>query len=45
LLDSITLRDTPVVEAAALIGVAFYVGANLVADLVALLLNPRLRTA
>lgn len=45
MLDRLTLRDMPVIEAAALIGSALYVGANLVADLLAYVFNPKLRTA
>jgi peptide/nickel transport system permease protein len=45
LVDAITNRDTPVIEAIVLLGSAIYIVANLVADVLALLLNPRLRTA
>jgi peptide/nickel transport system permease protein len=45
LVDSISVRDVPVVEATALLASAVYVIANLVADVLAMLLNPRLRTA
>jgi peptide/nickel transport system permease protein len=45
LVDSISVRDVPVVEAIALLAAAVYIIANLVADVLALLLNPRLRTA
>ena len=38
------LRDVPVVEAIALLAAAVYIIANLVADVLAMLLNPRLRT-
>jgi peptide/nickel transport system permease protein len=44
LVDSIRLLDTPVIEAIALILAAVYIVANLAADLVAIALNPRLRT-
>jgi peptide/nickel transport system permease protein len=44
LVDSIFNRDVPVVEAITLLASAVYIGANLVADVAALLLNPRLRT-
>jgi peptide/nickel transport system permease protein len=44
LVDSIFNRDTPVVEAVTLLASAVYIGANLVADVLGLLLNPRLRT-
>jgi peptide/nickel transport system permease protein len=44
LVDALQLRDLPVIEATVMIAAAVYVGANLIADLAALLLNPRLRT-
>lgn len=44
LVDSLQLRDVPLIEATVLVAAAAYVGANLVADLGALLLNPRLRS-
>jgi len=43
LVDSLQLRDVPLIEATVLIAAAVYVGANLVADMGAILLNPRLR--
>jgi peptide/nickel transport system permease protein len=43
LVDSLQLRDVPLVEATVLIAAVVYVGANLLADLGAILLNPRLR--
>jgi len=45
LVDAVFLRDAPVVEACALIVSAVYVIANLVADVMTVALNPRLRTA
>ena len=45
LVDSIFVRDVPVVEATALLAAAVYILANLVADVLSMLLNPRLRTA
>ena len=45
LIDSVFLRDAPVVEACALIVSAVYIIANLFADVMAVLLNPRLRTS
>ena len=45
LVDSISVRDVPVVEATALIASAVYIVANLVADVLAMVLNPRLRTS
>jgi peptide/nickel transport system permease protein len=44
LVDAISVRDVPVVEAIALLAAAVYILANLVADVLALLANPRLRT-
>ncbi len=44
LVDSLQLRDIPVVEACALIAAAVYVLGNLVADVLAMILNPKLRT-
>jgi peptide/nickel transport system permease protein len=44
LVDSISVRDVPVVEAVALIASAVYILANLAADVLAILANPRLRT-
>jgi peptide/nickel transport system permease protein len=43
LVDSLQYRDVPLIEATVLIAAAAYVGANLLADLGAILLNPRLR--
>jgi peptide/nickel transport system permease protein len=45
LVDSISLRDVPVVEATALLAAAVYIISNLVADVLAIVLNPRLRRA
>jgi peptide/nickel transport system permease protein len=44
MVDAISDRDLPVVQAIALIVAAVYVGVNLAADLLAMVLNPRLRT-
>lgn len=44
LVNAIANQDTPVVEAIVLIASAFYIAANLVADVLALMLNPKLRT-
>jgi peptide/nickel transport system permease protein len=44
LVDSLQLRDVPLVEATVLIAAVVYIGANLLADLGAILLNPRLRS-
>ncbi len=43
LVDHVTRRDVPVVQAVGLIFAAVYIGLNLVADIVAILANPRLR--
>jgi peptide/nickel transport system permease protein len=45
LVESIFLRDAPLIEATALLVSAVYILANLFADVMAILLNPRLRTA
>jgi len=43
MIDSLQLQDAPLVEATVLISAAIYIGANLLADIGAILLNPRLR--
>lgn len=43
LVDSLQLRDLPVIESTVMISALVYVGANLLADIAAVLLNPRLR--
>lgn len=43
LVDSIRLLDTPVIESIALLTASVYIAANLAADLVAGILNPRLQ--
>jgi peptide/nickel transport system permease protein len=43
LVDALQYRDIPLIEATVLIAATVYVGANLLADLGAILLNPRLR--
>ncbi len=43
LVDSLQLRDIPLIEATVLIAAAVYIGANLLADVGAIVLNPRLR--
>ena len=45
LVDALQLRDVPLIEATVLIAGAVYVTANLLADLGAILLNPKLQTA
>lgn len=44
MIDAISDRDLPVVQGIALILAAIYVGVNLAADVLGLLLNPRFRT-
>ncbi|MBB3993455.1 peptide/nickel transport system permease protein [Sulfitobacter undariae] len=43
LVDHVTKRDVPVVQAVGLIFAAVYIGLNLVADIVSIITNPRLR--
>jgi len=43
--DSLQLRDLPVIEGTVMIAALVYVMANLIADIASVLLNPRLRTA
>ena len=45
LVDALQLRDLPLIEATVMIAAAVYIAANLIADIGAILLNPRLRTA
>jgi peptide/nickel transport system permease protein len=45
LVDSILLRDVPVIEAICLLVSAIYILTNLFADVMTIVLNPRLRTA
>lgn len=45
LVDSLQLRDLPVIEGTVMIAALVYVTANLLADIASVLLNPRLRTA
>jgi peptide/nickel transport system permease protein len=45
LVDSLQLRDLPVIEGTVMIAALVYVAANLLADIASILLNPRLRTA
>jgi peptide/nickel transport system permease protein len=45
LLDALQLRDLPVIEATVLMAAAIYIGANLLADLCAIALTPKLRDA
>ncbi|KAA0912631.1 ABC transporter permease [Aquicoccus porphyridii] len=43
LVDHVSKRDVPVVQACGLVFAAVYIGLNLVADIVSILTNPRLR--
>jgi peptide/nickel transport system permease protein len=44
LVDSLQLRDFPLIEATILLAAAVYIAANFLADVASILLNPRLRT-
>lgn len=44
LVDAVSNRDLPVVQAIVLLIAAFYVGLNLLADVIVILISPRLRT-
>jgi peptide/nickel transport system permease protein len=43
LVDALQLRDLPLIEATIMIAASVYIAANLIADIGAILLNPRLR--
>ena len=43
LVDQVTKRDLPVVQAVGLIFAAVYIGLNIIADVTAIIANPRLR--
>ena len=43
LVDHVTKRDVPVVQAVGLIFAAVYIGLNIIADIAAIVANPRLR--
>ena len=43
LVDHVSKRDVPVVQAGGLVFAAVYIGLNLIADVVSILANPRLR--
>ena len=43
MVDAVKVRDMPVVQACGLIFAAFYIFLNMVADIVAIVANPRLR--
>ncbi|MDJ0640228.1 MAG: ABC transporter permease, partial [Paracoccaceae bacterium] len=42
MVDSVTARDIPVVQACALIFAATYIMLNLIADIISIVTNPRL---
>ncbi|MDH4568849.1 ABC transporter permease [Pseudomonas sp. BN414] len=44
LIDALQLRDLPLIKATVMISAAVYIAANLLADICAILLQPRLRT-
>lgn len=44
MLDSVSTRDLPVLQAIAILSALIYVGANLISDLIALGVDPRLRS-
>ncbi len=44
LVDSLQLRDFPLIEATILLSAGVYIAANFIADAGAILLNPKLRT-
>ncbi len=44
LVDSLQLRDFPMIEATILLSAAVYIGANFLADVGAIIFNPKLRT-
>jgi peptide/nickel transport system permease protein len=44
LVDSLQLRDFPLIEATILLSAVVYIAANFLADVASILLNPRLRT-
>ena len=43
MVDAVTVRDMPVVQACGLIFAAFYIFLNMFADILAIIANPRLR--
>jgi len=45
LVDSLQLRDFPLIEATILLSASVYIAANFIADACAILLNPKLRTS
>ena len=44
LVDALQLRDAPLIEATVLITATVYIGANMIADIGSIVLNPRLRS-
>jgi peptide/nickel transport system permease protein len=45
LVEAVTIRDIPVIEAVGLLIAAFYIGINIIADIAIVLLVPKLRTS
>ena len=43
LIDHVSKRDVPVVQAVGLLFAAVYIGLNMLADIIAIITNPRLR--
>jgi peptide/nickel transport system permease protein len=43
LVDHVSKRDVPVVQACGLIFASFYIGLNMLADIIAIVSNPRIR--
>ncbi|MEX2407814.1 MAG: ABC transporter permease subunit, partial [Rhodovibrionaceae bacterium] len=43
IVDSLKLLDAPLIQSTVLLAAAVYIGANLLVDIAAILLNPRLR--
>ncbi|WP_062228723.1 ABC transporter permease [Aureimonas frigidaquae] len=43
MVDAVTVRDLPVVQACGLVFAAFYITINMIADILAIIANPRLR--
>jgi peptide/nickel transport system permease protein len=43
MVDAVSKRDLPVVQACGLVFAATYVGLNTIADMLAIIVNPRLR--
>ena len=43
LVDHVSKRDVPVVQACGLIFAMFYIGLNMIADIISIVANPRIR--